>query len=199
MTKPSPATARAARAQRHPLLFNQGLNEQIFWPTIVILGLAAALLIWSPSQLQPFRSHLRLVLVMCGLVLVLTFIFRLRSYVQCRAAGLYLQVPFYHLLVPYSEIKAVRPTELYRMFPPDQQTWSQRRFLSSLSADAVVVIELGQLPHSRLWLRLWMSKYMLCPDRVGLVLAVRDWIALRTEIDESRARSPAAQSEHKYS
>jgi hypothetical protein len=125
-----------------------------------------------------------------GLVLVLTYIFRLRAYAQCQASGLFLHLPFYRLTIPYPEIKATRPTELFRMFPAGQHWWSQRRFLRSLLGETVVVIELDRLPRPSIWLRLWMSRYMLCPDSVGLVLAVRDWLAFRSELDEFRVRSP---------
>ncbi len=186
--------AQQPRGKRHPLLSHQALNEQVFWPSVVIMAAAAALLIWTPPELVPYRTHLRVILVFTGLLLVATYAFRLRSYVQCRGEGLYLQLPSYHLLIPYREIKTVRPDALYRLFPPDQQTWSQRRYLGSLPAEAVVVIELAQLPQSNARLRLWMGKYMLCPDRVGLVLAVRDWMALRGELDESKARSQRPRS-----
>jgi hypothetical protein len=177
------------RGQRQPLLFQQRLNEQIFWPGILTVALSAALLIWNPAPLESHRLPLMVVLSGTGLILVLTFAFRLRAYVQCLTDGLHVRLPLHRLTIPYFEIKSARPTELYRMFPPEQQNWSQRRFLRSLFGATVVAVEMDQLPHAHLSLRLWMSKYMLCSDRVGLVFAVRDWIAFRAELDEFKARS----------
>jgi hypothetical protein len=74
------------------------------------------------------------------------------------------------------------------MFPPDRQRWPQRYFLRALFGKTVVVVEMGHLPRPKIWLRFWMSKYMLCPDRTGFVLAVQDWMAFRAELDEFRAR-----------
>jgi hypothetical protein len=175
--------------RRHPLLFQQRFSEQVFWPCIVIVALSAALLVWNPPRVEPYRAILRVALAGSGLILVLTMMYRLRSYVRCLQSGLRLQLPFFHLLIPYREIRSTRPTELYHLFPLEQQKWSQQRFLRAILGKTVVVIEMEQLPHSRIWLRLWMSKYMLCPDRLGLVLVVRDWMAFRAELDEFRARS----------
>jgi hypothetical protein len=155
----------------------------------VILALSAALLVWNPPKVEPYRTTLRVALAGAGSILVLTMFYRLRAYARCLQSGLHLQLPFYHLLIPYQEIRSTRPTELYRMFPYEKQNWTQQRFLRTIIGKTVVVVEVEQLHHSHIWLRLWMSKYMLCPDRVGLALAVRDWMAFRAELDESRARS----------
>lgn len=189
MTRQQPDGQPLRQGRRHPILFQQHLSEQAFWPSILILGLSAALLVWNPAKVDPYRGILTVALVGCGLILSLTWLFRLRAYARCLDSGLYLQLPFFHLLTPYHKIRSTRPTELYRMFPPEQQRWTQRRFLRSLFGKTVVVVELDQLPRSRIWLRLWMSKFMLCPDSVGLVYAVRDWMAFRAELDEFRARN----------
>lgn len=183
------AAAPPPGSKRHALLFQQRLNEQLFWPSILIVALCAALLVWNPVKIASHRLPLMVVMACTGLALVLTFVFRLRAHAQCLPDGLHVRLPLYRLTIPYSDIKSSRPTELYRLFPRERQNWSQRRFLQSLFGKTVVVAEMQQLPRSQFWLRLWMTKYMLCPDRVGLVLAVRDWMAFRVELDEFRARS----------
>ena len=177
------------QGKRYPLLFQQRFSEQIFWPSILILALSATLLFLNPARVEPYRATLNVALIFTALVLVLSLLFRLRTYVQCLHSGLRLQFPFLRLTIPYTEIRSTRPTELYRMFPPDRQRWPQRYFLRALLGKTMVVIELEQLPRPKLWLRLWMSKYMLSPDRTGLVLAVQDWMAFRAELDEFRART----------
>lgn len=176
------------QGKRYPLLFQQRFSEQIFWPSILILALSAALLVWNPVRVERYRTTLNVALVCTALVLVISLLFRLRTYVRCLHSGLRLQFPFLRLTIPYNEIRSTRPTELYRMFPPDRQRWPQRYFLRALFGKTVVVIEMEKLPHPKIWLRLWMSKYVLCPDRTGLVLAVPDWMAFRAELDEFRAR-----------
>ena len=192
MSQPPSSGKQVGRPKRHPLLFQQRLNEQTFASCVLILIILAALFVLNPPRLEPVRANLVVVLVGTALILVLTFIFRLRAYVQCRPDGLRLQLPFYSLTIPYRDIKGIRPTELFRMYPSDKQKWSPRHFLRFLFGETVVVIELEQLPSSRFILRLWMTKYMLCPDRTGFNLVVRNWLDLRTEIDEHRARHRTA-------
>jgi hypothetical protein len=144
--------------------------------------------IWTPAPLESYRILLPIILVGTGLVLTLTIAYRLTAYVQCRANGLRIQLPFYRLTIPYEEIRATRPTDLFRLFPPKRLPWFQRRFAETLLGETVVVLDLTKLPQPRSWLRLWMSGFMFCPDTVGLVLAVPDWIAFRTELDEFRTK-----------
>jgi hypothetical protein len=188
MSKQPPSSAQHKRKKRHPLLYQQRLFEQNFWPAVLTVGISAALLKWNPAKLEPYRLLLTIALICCGMVLVLTLLFRLRAYAICAEDGLRLRLPFYHLDIPYSEIKTVRPTELFRMYPPQEQTWTQRRFLEPLSDTTVLVIELDEFPERTAWLRLWMTKYMLCPDKVGLIVAVRAWMGFRAELDEALAK-----------
>lgn len=189
MNSTSRASAAPPAGRRHPLLFQQSLSEQVFWPSVTIIAVCAALLIWNPTRLAPVRAHVMIVLTGTGLLLITTLAFRMRAYVQCRPEGVRLQLPMYRLTVPYQTIKATRPTELHRMFPPSKERWPQRQYLLRLSGATVVVLEMDELPASRFRLRLWLPKYMLCPDLTGLVLAVPDWMALRSDLDELKIRS----------
>jgi hypothetical protein len=174
------------RGKRHPLLYQQRFNEMVFWPTILTIALCITLLIRAVPE---FQAYIIVILFGCGAILILTFLFRLRAYAQCRTSELWIQLPFFHIVIPYRAIKTTRPTDLYRLFFPYQLRWTQRQFLKPLLGRTVVVIELEQPPAERRPLRLWMSPFMLSPDTDGLVLAVRDWIAMRGEVDEFKARS----------
>jgi hypothetical protein len=188
MATPQSKQSKRERGRRHPLLLYQRFNEVVFWPSILIVAIIAALLIWNPAELGPHRRYFSVILVSTGLILVLTFVFRLRAYVQCRDSGLWIQVPLYHLTIPYAEIRASRPTDLFRLFPPNDQPHLRRHFLEPLLGKTVVVVDLLQLPWPRSRLRLWMSHYMLSPETEGLVLPLRDWIDFRTELDDFRLK-----------
>jgi hypothetical protein len=176
------------RGKRRPLLFQQRFSEQVFWPCLLSVAICVALFVWNPADLELYRSSLVVTLVGTGSILVITLFFRLRAYVQCRRNELRVQCPFYRLDVPYRAIKTTRPSELYHVFPPVEQRWTQRRFLEPLWGKTMIVVEMDQLPGSRFWLRLWAGKYLLCPDTVGLVIPVRDWMAFRAELDEFKFR-----------
>jgi hypothetical protein len=183
------STPAPRQTRRHGLLFQRSLSEQVFWPSVAIIAMCAGLLIWNPTKLDPYRLYLMLVLLGTGLLLIVTLVFRLRAYVECRPEGVRIQLPLYQLRIPYDSIRTTRPTELYRMFPPTKEPWPQRQSLLRIAGATVVVLDLDQLPAPRGQLRLWLPKYMLAPDQTGLVLAVDDWIALRSEIDEFRVRT----------
>jgi len=170
--------------KRRPLLLWQQYNEQLFWPAIMIFAVCAGLLVWNPAPFQRFRLELGVMLAGTGLILVLTFAFRLTAYVQCRLDGLLVQTPFQHVKIPYEEIRLTRPTQFYHLFPPDDQRWTQRSFLAPLWGKTAVVVEMDKLPVRAGWLRMWMGKYMVCSDVVGIALLVRDWMGLRSELDE---------------
>jgi hypothetical protein len=170
--------------KRHPLLLYQQFHDQVSWPAILILAICAGLLVWDPAPFEPYRLHLAIMLVGTGLILLLSFVFRATAYVQCRLDGLRVQTPFQRLRIRYAEIRLTRPTQLYHIFPPDAQRWTQRSFLQPLWGRTVVVVEMEKLPHRAGWLRTWIGKYMVCPDVVGLALLVSDWMALRSELDE---------------
>ncbi len=188
MSDTLPGKTQKPQRKRHPLLFQQRLSEQFFWPAILTVATCGALLVWNPAKLQPYRFYLAVALVCCGLVLILTFAFRLRAYAALTEEAIRVRLPFHRLEIPYRDIKNVRPTELFRMFPPRQQRWTQRRFLEPLFGATVIVIELDELPRPKAWLRLWMTPFMVCPDKVGLIIAVRDWLGFRATLDEYRAR-----------
>jgi hypothetical protein len=180
---------RKRMGRRHSLLYQQRFNEMIFWPAILIVAVTAALLVWHPPELASYRALFALSFAVAILVLILTYLYRLRAYVRCRERDLLVQLPFYRLTIPYTQILKSRPAELYRLFPPGDQRGTQNTFLDPLFGLTVLVIEVSNWPASHRQLRLWLSKYMLSPDRPGVVLAVRDWIALDTELEEIRARS----------
>ncbi len=100
--------------KRHPLLLYHRFSDQVFWSAILIFAICAALIVWNPAPFQPYRLHLGIILVGVGLILVLTLVFRLTSYVQCRLDGLRIQTPFQRIRIPYASIRLTRPTQLYQ-------------------------------------------------------------------------------------
>ncbi|MFN2169605.1 MAG: hypothetical protein ACK2U9_25515, partial [Anaerolineae bacterium] len=182
------AASSLKEGPRRPIVLHQMLNEQIFWPAILIFAICLGLLIWNPPEFEGYRAHLILIAVGTGLILVLTFLYRLRAYVQCLDEGLRIQLPFLRLDIPYHEIKATRPDQIARIFPPEEQRWMQCRFLRWLWGHTAVVVEMQQLPRAKRWLKLWAGPYLIHPLEESFVLPTPDWIAFRAELDEFLAR-----------
>jgi len=181
--------ARKQSGRRYRLLYQQRFQEMVFWPAILIIAVTTGLVVWQPPKLAAYHGLFVLTLAITGLVVILTYLYRLRAYVRCREHDLIVQLPFYRLTIPYAEIQKSRPAELFRLFPPADQRATENNFLEPLLGHTVLVVEVSGLPGPAKQLRLWMSKYMLSPDHIGLVLAVRDWIGFDTEMEELRARS----------
>jgi hypothetical protein len=184
MKNAQPMTVVAKPGQRHPLFLQQRLNEQLFWPSLILIIICIGLLVWNQPAFQQYRLNLMVILLATGFIFILTNFYRLRAYAQCRPEALRLQLPFYHLDIPYRLIRTTRLSELQHMFPLDSLRWTQRAFAEPILARTVVVVELEDLPVPRSSLRLWMSPLMLPPDVIGLVLPVRNWLNFRTELDE---------------
>jgi hypothetical protein len=178
-----------SRGTRVPLLLNRRFSEVVFWQCIVIMVTSAILLIWTPDALEARRQYLPVILACTALILVFTLLFRLRAYAQCRDTELWIQAPFGHLSIPYQDIRATRPSDFYHLFPPNEQSPLQRHYLEALLGRTVVIVDLDKLPRSRAEMRLVVSRYMILPDSVGLVLPVPDWIAFRIELDDFRSRT----------
>ena len=85
--------AQPQRGKRHPLLYHQRLSEQYFWPAILTVASSTALLVLAPDGLEPYRLVLIMASSSCGLVLALTFLFRLRAYAQCTADAVCVRLP----------------------------------------------------------------------------------------------------------
>jgi hypothetical protein len=155
--------------------------------SLMLLLLSAGLLIWNPPALSTIRPVLVVTAVIGALILTLMILVRQMSYVVCQMDELLIHLPFRSFVVPYAHVRSIRPDAFYRIFPPGEQPGWQRNVLSGVWSRTVVAVELNEFPWPRRQLRTWGGKYLLLPHSSGLVLPVRDWMALRTELDERYA------------
>jgi hypothetical protein len=155
--------------------------------SLTLLLFSAGLLIWDPPALSMIRPVLVVTAVIGALILTLMILVRQTSYVVCQMDGLFIHLPFRSFLVPYANVRSVRPDALFRIFPPGEQSGWQRNVMSGVWSRTVVVVELNEFPWPRRQLRTWGGKYLLLPHEPGLVLPVQDWMALRTELDDRYA------------
>jgi hypothetical protein len=177
------------KGRRYPLLLHRRLRTMLFWPALLIALLSMALVVLLPSAIEEQRAYFLVLGLGGAAVATMTLWLSLRAYVCCLSGGLWLRLPFYELLIPYRDIQSTRLSQLGRQYPPESEPWSRRRFLEPLYYCTVVVVELNALPAPRRKLQFWMSRYLLCPDVPGFMLPVRDWLGLRSELDEFRSRS----------
>ncbi len=181
---------RRAQGKRYPLLVYRRLFSLYAGPLVLLFlasaGPLGAALVWELPRLQSLRWTLIIVAGLSGLLLLALFVARWLAFVRCRANNLLVQSPLYQVVISYGRVRLTRPAEFVRIFPPQEQSWSQRRFLEPLWGKTVIVVETTGLPLPSWWLRLWLSKYLLLPDGSGFVFAVKDWMGLSQEIDSFR-------------
>jgi hypothetical protein len=87
------------------------------------------------------------------------------------------------LKISYRRIRSVRNSELQDIFPPKSVRWAVRDLLEPFYGTSAVILELNGYPVSPMLLRLLLPPTMLMPKGTGLVLVVKDWMALSTELD----------------
>jgi len=184
-----PGLAFPRKGRRYPLLLQQRLRAMLLCPSILIALLTVVLVILSPPGIEAYRPYIVAAAIGGWSVAGLTLWFGLRAFARCRADGLWLQLPFYRVIIPYRDIQSTRLAQFGRQFPPENERWSRRHFLEPLFFSTVVVVELRELPAPRRQLSLWMSHYLLSPLTPGFMLPVRDWLSIHGELDEYRSRS----------
>lgn len=177
---------RKVGTRHHLLLYERAWNRT--WKNTLPIGLVLAFVWashdWIGMEISPFYDMLLLfaALSLLGFAL-LTFLLRKMAYVQARADHLRLATPLYWLKIPYRRIRTVRSYSLEHLFPVKTTKAFDRNLLAPFYGRTVAVVELNGFPVSRRLLRLFLPATMFSPKSSGLVLIVKDWMALATEID----------------
>jgi hypothetical protein len=104
------------------------------------------------------------------------------AYVQPRQDHLVVRTPIYRMKISYRRVVNTRPVDLARMFPPGSTRGSYRRLLRPFYGRTALGVDLRGLPMSKFTLRLFFHPLLLAADGAGLVLVVRDWMALSNQL-----------------
>ncbi len=190
-------TRKAGR--RHRLLLYQRLMDRL-WGVTLIMGLLLAAVWWWNGYLisaaihAPYDTLLALAAVFVLIFAALAFLGRSMAYVQARRDHLRVVTPFLQLKISYRRLRTVHPADFHNLFPPSQAKWAEHQFFEPFYGKTALVVELNGFPMSRKALRFFLPKQMFDPQLNGLVLVVKDWMALSTEIDSSHSAWRQAQS-----
>jgi len=173
--------------KRHRLLIYQRVMDRL-WGATLVLGLMVVVIWWwsgkfFPSLPQPFDT----LLIVGGVVLVLLaflmFLMRSMAYVQVCTDHLRVATPFIRLKISYRRVRTTHPLEFHQLFPPSKAGWADRRLLEPFYGKTVLVVGLSEFPLSQSVLRLFLPRVMFSTQAKGLVLVVKDWMALSTELE----------------
>jgi hypothetical protein len=172
---------------RFRLLAYQRMWQRWAWPCF--LTVPASLILWWHTPQIPIlylpRRPLALVPALASLcLLIYALLARRMAWVQCRAEHLRIQTPLYPLAISYGRIKGIRPSPLSKVHDPSTQKRAMREWLRPYWARTVLVVELSEYPLPMRWLRLWFSPFFFSTTGSGVVLLVKDWMALSAQLQD---------------
>ncbi len=173
--------------KRHRLLIYQRMMDRLWAVTLVAGLLVVAIWWWGGSIFLLLPDPYDTILLAGGTILVtlafLMYMMRGMAYVQANVDHLRVATPFIRLKVSYRRIRTTHPIEFFKLFPPSKAGWGTRHFLEPFYGNTVLVVELSQFPISQSVLRLFLPRVMFSTQAKGLVLVVKDWMALSTEME----------------
>jgi hypothetical protein len=164
-----------------------------WWPALVCLGLALFALAWPfyndlyGRLTEPWRWR-TLIVLGAGVILVafLMLAFRKGAYVQPMADHLRLVTPFLRMNVSYRRIRRTTTANVSTLFPRRRLSALRRDIIEPFLGDTAVIVELNALPLPAASLRLFLSPFFFKDETPHLVLLIRDWMRLSTELDSLR-------------
>jgi hypothetical protein len=177
---------RRLPATRFPLLAYRRLFQMWFWPSLLLLAAAAALLVLDPLGLGEWRWVLAPVVLIAGMLTVFALMAR-AAYVQAHPRALRLRTPLLPMVISYGRLNTIRTTPFKAQYPPEQLSWSQRQLAEKLYGRTCLLVELTGYPVSRRILALLLGRFLLPLNSTGLVLLVEEWLQLSNEIEGARA------------
>jgi hypothetical protein len=152
------------------------------------LGLLVVAIWWWSGDVFPLLDPpFDAILIIGGVALIalafLIFLIRGMGYVQATSNHLRIVMPFFRLKISYRRIRTSHPAEFVQLFPPSKSGWAERRLLRPFYGKTVLIVELSEFPISPTILHLFLPRVMFSPQSRGLVLVVKDWLALSTELE----------------
>ena len=173
--------------KRHRLLIYQRVMDRIWAPTLV-LGLMVVAMWWWGGDIFPLLPEPFDTLILAGGTVLVTlaflmFLMRGMAYVQVCTDHLRVVTPFIRLKISFRRIRTTHPLEFHQLFPLTKAGWADRRLLEPFYGKTVLAVGLTEFPIRQSILRLFLPRVMFSTQAKGLVLIVKDWMALSTELE----------------
>ena len=108
------------------------------------------------------------------------------AYVQPFPTYLKLVTPFMRVNISYKRIKKTLPTEMHYLFPRKSLSGWMQDIFAPLANKTALVMELNGYPISPRVLRMFLARFFFKDKTPHLVILVKDWMSLSTEMDSMR-------------
>jgi len=180
-----------ANGHRFPLLIYEHMLNR-WWPATLTLGLVLVGLWWPVSRhpIGRVESWRWIGLLSIGaltlLITVFLFLIRKKAYVQPFGDHLRLITPFLRMNISYKRFRRTSVAEMHALFPVSKLSDWKKEMLGPLLSRTAVVIDLNGFPVSPAFLRFFLSPFFFKDKTPHLVILVRDWMSLSTEIESLR-------------
>jgi len=174
--------------KRHPLLFYRRTMDRLWKATLALGLLLFAAGIWrlvSETSILLVSSKIWLyaAAILAITMSVFAFVGRYFAYVQVHRNYLSIVTPFLRLRISFQRLRNSHPSLLRQLFPKDDSSWAQQRYLEPFYGKTAVVLELRDYPMAPALLKLFLPGEMFSPRTPGFILLVPNWMQLSLELD----------------
>jgi hypothetical protein len=190
--------------KRHPLLFYRRSMDRL-WSITFLLGLFFAGF-WAAGDFFGFyvfgwQNEVWPLVggFFCLAFSAFAFVSRYFAYIQAQSNHMLVATPFLRMKISYRRFRSVHPGNFFQLLGNTKLSWSERTYLEPFFGSTALVVELNSFPMNPRLLRLFLPSAMFLRQTTGLVLLVKDWMALSTELDSlhgtwlySQSRAPGA-------
>jgi hypothetical protein len=173
------------------IVYKHMLNR--WWPPMIAIGLGMFALAYSEyiepiAKFLPWRWQLFAgVGVLAILVGLFFLIIKEFAYVQPFPTYLKLVTPFMRINISYKRINRTIPSEMRQLFSFKKMSGWVQDIFSPLASKTALVLELKGYPISPVILRLFLSRFFFKDKTPHLVLLVKDWMRLSSELESMRS------------
>jgi hypothetical protein len=181
----------ARGGHKFPLVVYQHLLNR-WWTPMFAIGLVMFALAYDQYndpiyKFIPWRWQLFAGIgILAILVGIFFLIIRQIAYLQAFPGYLKLVTPFMRINISYKRIHKTTTTEMRQLFPPKSMSGWVRDIFQPLASQTAIVLELKSYPVSPTILRLFLSRFFFKDKTPHLVILVKDWMRLSSEIDSFR-------------
>lgn len=182
------------RRRRYPLIVYQHMLNR-WWPAMIAMGLGMFALAYSEyiDPLARFISWRWQLLATIGVMAILVGLFfiiiKRFAYLQVFPTHIKLVTPFLRLNISNKRIIRISTAEMRLLFPRKSMSWWVQDIFAPLASQTAVVIELTGYPVSPRVMRMFLYRFFFKDKSPHLVILVKDWLMLSTELDSMRSNT----------